>query len=220
MNYGESLAYWYFRLNGFLPIQNFVLHEPNEETGQNADIDLLAVRFPHVFENIGGHPSDWDNRRFKQWKLSYTSNTVCVIVEVKTGVYKKSSVNRHFDRKRLEYALLRFGMFPKEAVSEIAGKLEGKPVVEEAGFVLAKVLIDVPTKRPGPKAEGGLKLCPCLRMTINDTDAFIRQRMRSYKKHKGTSRMFFPGDFVQYLAWRGGVPLAMDSEDGNEQQNG
>ena len=34
----EDLAYWYFRLNGFLTIQNFVVH-PNR-----TEIDIIAAR--------------------------------------------------------------------------------------------------------------------------------------------------------------------------------
>ena len=42
----EKVAYWYFRLNGFLQIENFVVH-PGGRGGQRTDADLLAVRFPH-----------------------------------------------------------------------------------------------------------------------------------------------------------------------------
>ncbi len=51
MNYGETLTYWYLRLNGFFLLRNFVLHPSYESEGTNnqaADSDLLAVRFPHV----------------------------------------------------------------------------------------------------------------------------------------------------------------------------
>ena len=55
MNYGETLAYWYLRLNGFIPMRNFVLHPSVNATDKNsADSDLLAVRFLHVYEEIGG----------------------------------------------------------------------------------------------------------------------------------------------------------------------
>jgi hypothetical protein len=56
MNYGETLTYWYLRLNGFIPMRNFVLHRANIEGQAAADTDLLAVRFPHVYEEIGGNP--------------------------------------------------------------------------------------------------------------------------------------------------------------------
>ena len=57
MNYGETLAYWYLRFNGFFLIQNFVLHPLADGEGsdkQAADIVLLAVRFPYVYEETGG----------------------------------------------------------------------------------------------------------------------------------------------------------------------
>ena len=85
MNFGESLAYWYFRLNGFLPLTNFVLHRPDSLRRYNADSDLLAVRFPLVFEEIGGQRDDWDNERFAEWGLDHFNRTVCVIAEIKTG---------------------------------------------------------------------------------------------------------------------------------------
>ncbi len=35
MNYGETLAYWYLRLNGFFPLRNFVLHPVHESAGDD-----------------------------------------------------------------------------------------------------------------------------------------------------------------------------------------
>ncbi len=45
----EQLAYWYFRLNGFMTTVNFVVH-PEEGEGQRTDVDVLGVRFPHRAE--------------------------------------------------------------------------------------------------------------------------------------------------------------------------
>lgn len=45
----ERLAYWYFRLNGCLLLENFVVH-PDDRGGQRTDADLLGVRFPHRAE--------------------------------------------------------------------------------------------------------------------------------------------------------------------------
>lgn len=47
----ERLAYWYFRLNGFLTTENFIIH-PDVGRKQRTDADLLAVRFKHRVENI------------------------------------------------------------------------------------------------------------------------------------------------------------------------
>jgi hypothetical protein len=50
----ERVAYWYFRLNGFLQIENFVLH-PAGGGSQRTDADLLAVRFPDRKELLFDH---------------------------------------------------------------------------------------------------------------------------------------------------------------------
>ncbi len=42
----DKVAYWYFRLNGFLQIENFVAH-PRGSGSQRTDADLLAARFPY-----------------------------------------------------------------------------------------------------------------------------------------------------------------------------
>jgi hypothetical protein len=50
----ERAAYWYFRLNGFLQIENFVVH-PGRRGSQRTDADLLGVRFPNRREFLFDH---------------------------------------------------------------------------------------------------------------------------------------------------------------------
>lgn len=74
----ERLAYWYFRLNGFLTTENFVVH-PDQGGGQRTDADLLAVRFNHRTENFS-QPMQDDPR------ISESDRFVNVVIaEVKTG---------------------------------------------------------------------------------------------------------------------------------------
>lgn len=47
----DRLAYWYFRLNGFLTTENFVIH-PDEGREQRTDVDLMGVRFMHRCEIV------------------------------------------------------------------------------------------------------------------------------------------------------------------------
>ncbi len=42
----ESLTYWYFRLNGFFTIPNFVVH-PDRGNLQRTDVDVLGIRLPN-----------------------------------------------------------------------------------------------------------------------------------------------------------------------------
>lgn len=66
VNFAEEIAYWYLRLNGFLLLQNFVLHRMGRGPQRGtADSDLLAIRFPYVYEEIGGQDHDWDQKNLK-----------------------------------------------------------------------------------------------------------------------------------------------------------
>ncbi len=47
----ERLAYWYFRLNGFTTIENFVVHH-ERGTSVRTDVDILATRFKYRCENV------------------------------------------------------------------------------------------------------------------------------------------------------------------------
>jgi hypothetical protein len=82
----ERLAYWYLRLNGFLTIENFIVH-PEVGVDQRTDIDLMALRFPHrreAFRNYGGNVT-WmkDDPRFASKKIPFAA-----FVEVASGQCK------------------------------------------------------------------------------------------------------------------------------------
>src|SRR5437870_1379942 len=50
----ELLVRWYLRFNGYLGIENFVVHEPIEGgIRQGGETDVLAVRFPYSREEAG-----------------------------------------------------------------------------------------------------------------------------------------------------------------------
>jgi len=53
----EKVAYWYFRLNGFFQIENFVIHS-ERRGGQRTDADLLAIRFPFRAERLFDDSND------------------------------------------------------------------------------------------------------------------------------------------------------------------
>ena len=73
----EALGYWYLRLNGFLTIQDFVVH-PERGYGQETDVDIIGVRFPYRAENLDD-PMEDDKR------ISYEGKPLIVIAEVKNG---------------------------------------------------------------------------------------------------------------------------------------
>src|SRR6476661_7318065 len=79
----EKVAYWYFRLNGFLQIENFVVH-PGRRGAQRTDADLLAVRFPYRAERLFDDPNDVMADDEHLLALSHDQIDV-LIVEVKTN---------------------------------------------------------------------------------------------------------------------------------------
>lgn len=46
----ERLSYWYLRLNGFMLLENFIVHDETSAE-QRTDADLIGVRFNHRREN-------------------------------------------------------------------------------------------------------------------------------------------------------------------------
>lgn len=200
MNFGETLAYWYLRFNGFFPLTNFVLHRGAEGLRQSADSDLLAVRFPHTYEVVGGQADDWDRGAFDRWGIDLT-DLIALIVEVKTGgagQRLRGGVRRAFSYGRLLYAIRRLGIFPVEHTHAVAEHLTRDPIYHDpdARITVASLLIasDLPRPRDLP---------PCLMMPLDHAEWFIRARLREYQDPKREARMFFPSDLLQYLIWSG-----------------
>lgn len=201
MNFAEQLTYWYLRLNGFIPLTNFVLHDDtdvaqprNEDRHRTSDADLLAVRFAHVSERIGGNPDDWDRPHFEEWGIDLTQ-TLGFIVEVKSGGWSADDLAaRHW---RVVRGVQRLGMFADPVPHEVANELSDRTRTNRDGYVIAKLLV-------GTHRQADV---PWLYLDLRDAVRFIAQRMQRYDYRKHADRMFFDGDLIQFLAWRGGEEL-------------
>jgi hypothetical protein len=117
----EKVAYWYFRLNGFFQIENFVVH-PGRRGGQRTDADLLAVRFPHRAERLFDDPYD---TMVDDSRLSLSSDQIDVVVaEVKTN--QPCMLNGPWtrqDRQNVHRVLAAIGCFPPERIEEAAADI-------------------------------------------------------------------------------------------------
>jgi hypothetical protein len=111
MNYGEILIHWYLRLNGFLLLQDFVLHKGAARRGQSSDVDLLGVRFPYVYEPIGGQVDDWDEAFFSMINGTFLNSPTAIIAEVKTGCSARKDIEKSFSARRVTRALRRLGIW-------------------------------------------------------------------------------------------------------------
>lgn len=115
----EKVAYWYFRLNGFLQIENFVVH-PSGHGGQRTDADLLAVRFPYRAERLFDNPNDImvDD----EYNLMLSRDLIdVVIVEVKTN--SPCTLNGPWtrqDRQNVHRVLAAIGCLPHDRINDAA----------------------------------------------------------------------------------------------------
>ncbi|WP_026485646.1 hypothetical protein [Caldanaerobius polysaccharolyticus] len=191
-NFAEELTYWYLRFNGFFLLQNFVLHNLEEEEQRGtADSDLLAIRFSGVYEKIGGQNQDWDKEKFFDWGIDIDKWNLAFIIEVKSGRTRKSELEKAFSSKRLESALYRFGIFPKRKVCCMIKKLESEKYAEFHPWIVAKLAVT-------EKLVDGL----WLNLTLSEIDEFIQKRIQSYSDDKYPDRIYFTSVLMQYLIWK------------------
>lgn len=212
MNFGETIAYWYFRLNGFLLLTNFVVHrqrdledavnDHRQRERRDADIDLLAVRFPHAFESIGGQPDDWDNERFVRWQLKHLDNTVCVICEVKAGSYAGVEVAKSFSNPRLDMALQRIGVLSRNMYANVLPDLRKNGIAWHGEFTFAKVLV-----ADSDKCTSRARMPVCHQLELKDAVKFIRRRLRKYSDPKKATKMRFGDHLMQFLASEAGISV-------------
>jgi hypothetical protein len=119
----EDLATWYFRLNGFFTITNFVVH-PSRRGSQRTDADIVGVRFPYRSEfpdGPGGDEPDFtriENRPY------------LVIAEVKRGLCRLNGPWTDAARQNIHAVLRNLGPFPQERIEEAALALYGQGVFE------------------------------------------------------------------------------------------
>ena len=180
MNYGETLTYWYLRLNGFFPLTNFVIHKSDGVT-YSSDCDILAIRPPLVFEQVGGQADDWD-----QWFLEHidSGRTLGVICEVKTGGYEKEEL---FRTEYVSYAARRLGFTDKS--QDIQRIANGGAIQEiENSYRVIKLFIS------NQKEEGNF-----VNLRLKDIIQFLLDRIGKYPIEKYRDRMFFSSILFQGL---------------------
>jgi hypothetical protein len=118
----EKVAYWYFRLNGFFQIENFVVH-PERRGGQRTDADLLAVRFPFRAERLFDDPNDIMADDVRRLALSRDLIDV-VMAEVKTN--QPCTLNGPWtrqDQQNVHRVLAAIGCLPPGRIEPAAAEI-------------------------------------------------------------------------------------------------
>jgi hypothetical protein len=149
----------------------------------SSDCDVLAVRPPFVYEEVGGREDDWDPWLTGQLNFTGTLGIVC---EVKSGDYE---IDRLFREEVLRYAIARLGFVPIHDVTAISEALQSRPVVVlQDGTQIAKLLV------ARDEAQGSF-----LMRRLGDVEDFLIRRIKRYPKEKYADRMFFGPVLFQTL---------------------
>jgi|SRR5712671_2154316 len=112
----EQLAAWYFRLNGFFTITNFVLH-PSRRGAQRTDADIAGIRFPYRSEfpdGVGGDDPEFNH---------HPGKTYFVIAEVKRGRCVLNGPWTDEMKQNMHAILGDLGPFRKEDIESVAHSL-------------------------------------------------------------------------------------------------
>jgi hypothetical protein len=186
MNYGEDVAYWYLRLNGFFPLSNFVLHPVQADEFQG-DVDILAVRPPFVSETIGGQEDDFDPQLFEGLNRQHW---IGVISEVKTGAPRAG--HRVFRHDHVRAAVRRLGFFPPPVADDVEQRLRVASHETVDGISVLKLLIGgAAWQQPSHRT-----------VSLEAAENFIDVRATKYVREKHRDRMYFPLGVFQYAIRR------------------
>lgn len=174
----EMVAYWYFRLNGFLQIENFVVH-PERRGSQRTDADLLAVRFPFRAERLFDDQNDIMADDVERLALSVDLVDI-VIAEVKSN--QPCTLNGPWtqeDRQNVHRVLAAIGCLPPDRIEAAAAQ------IYLAGFhqgdALRVRLVAVGRDR---NEKIALDYPEVTQLLWADMLAFIWHRFRRYRQQK------------------------------------
>ena len=191
----ERVAYWYFRLNGFFQIENFVVH-PTRRGSQRTDADLLGVRFRHRKEFLFDHPEPMvDDQRLL---LSPDLDDI-IIAEVKTN--QPCMLNGPWtkpERQNVHRVLAAVGCIRPEEIDGAATGIYHNGVAIHGHVRIRLVAIG---RDRDPNLQ--VRYQEVLQLTWDDIIAFIWSRFQSYRWQKRHSDQWDDcGSFLRDEAMR------------------
>lgn len=168
----EHLAAWYFRLNGFFTINNFVLH-PSRRGSQRTDADIVGVRFP--FRTEFPHAIGGDEQEFTR----IVERPYFLIGEVKRSRCELNGPWTDTSKQNIHQVLLDLGPFPSQEVSVVAESLYRNGVFSGSGLYCSLFCV-------GDEVNPALRVSyPCVpQRTWDQILAFVSDRFDTYHQRK------------------------------------
>lgn len=178
----EHLAHWYLRLNGFMTINDFVLH-PDRRGGQRTDADVFGVRFPFRKE------LDFDDDAL----FTECKNPHFIIGEITQGPCKLNGPWTRPADENMQYVLNAMGAFEPKAVDGIAQSL-----YERQNYEDDICRIDMIAFGRQEWIEGSNSVKPQTQITFDHVARFIFQRFIQYWYRKKDHQHW---DFAGQSLW-------------------
>lgn len=183
----ERVAYWYFRLNGFFQMENFIVHPERRRGGQRTDADLIGVRFPFRadrYVDTPEHPIQDD-----QDTLSLEEGwTEIVIVEVKR--IERCTLNGPWtnpENQNVQRVLAAIGCFETDRLDEVATEIYSTGLFEDEERKQRLRLIAVGREKNG-KLLGDFPAV--LQITWEEILKFIGCRLYKYRSPKSDNKQW------------------------------
>ena len=109
-----KIAYWYFRLNGFQGVENFVLHPNDRKQSYRSDAYFYGVRFQYHSELKMEDDAPFKNGR---------KCPLFVIAEITRGTCKLNGPWTDPAKENMQYVLRAIGAFHPDEINAIAQSL-------------------------------------------------------------------------------------------------
>lgn len=123
----ERLAYWYFRLNGFLGNDSYIIHRQAQSSDHATDIDYLGVRFMYrkeLFEDKDNWMRDDENS--KLFKYYPKGKIYICLAEIKKGTPKINATWTDDKKDTLVQLLLSLGCINHRQIPKVVSSLQRK----------------------------------------------------------------------------------------------
>jgi hypothetical protein len=144
----EVLVRWYLRFNGYLSVENFIIHEPaatSSTVPEGGEIDALAVRFPYSKEEVANVKQIKNDPKLFDAQAKRENLVDFVIAEVKGGRRSLSPIWRTPDeqgtmKRRIGYLLSWLGPFNDPTIIEaVASRLQAEHRAVEGRYLFRLV---------------------------------------------------------------------------------
>jgi len=154
-----------------------------------SEIDLLAIRATHVFEEDGGQDDDWDDSLITH---EDRQRFIAIICEVKRR--ENYLVDTVFRPREIRYALNRFGILGRKQTKQVAEALIQRPRIDPShSFQVRKLFI-------GDVLKGGVP--PCDFVPFRHAQDFFKRRAEKYRNEKREARVLFQSQsWDEVLDW-------------------